>query len=368
MTEKSRRTIAIDARSISSSTGTYVERLLAHLQEIDRLNDYVVLLRESDAGYWTPKYSNFSTQIAEFDNYSVAEQVGFKRFLENANFDLVHFCMPQQPVWYKGKTVTTFHDLTLLKTYNSDKNWAVFRLKQLVGRFVFRKVARDTNAIVVPSRFTEKELVAFSPPSSRKITLTYESAERVALDPEPMDLPFSTFLLYVGSQSDYKNIAKLAEAHQKLRKIYPELGLVLAGKLDDAAQRNRSRFERAGYESILFTGFVSDGQRDWLYQNTAVYVFPSLMEGFGLPGLEAMLSGAPVASSNATCLPEIYGDAAVYFDPTDANQIAQKIGMVLDSPQFASELVTRGHQQAASYSWRRMAEQTHVVYESVLAV
>ena len=108
--------IAIDARIINSSTGRYVERLLHYLQDIDHDNNYVVLVRQKDERYWKPRRANFSVQVADFDNYSFAEQTEFKRFLETLQPDLVHFCMPQQPIFYKGRSITTFHDLTLLNT------------------------------------------------------------------------------------------------------------------------------------------------------------------------------------------------------------------------------------------------------------
>lgn len=361
------RSIAIDARSINSSTGTYVERMLAHLQVIDTVNNYVVLVRAKDASYWTPAAPNFRVMVAEYDNYSVAEQFGFKRFLEAQSFDLVHFCMPQQPVWYRGRRVTTFHDLTLLKTYNSDKNWLSYHLKQIVGRFVFRAVAGRSDAIIVPSLFTKKDLIDFFGVPAERISLTYEAAEVTATAEESYELPFTHYILYVGNQSDYKNIALLARAHQLVKATHPGLGLVLAGKLDKAALTNRDLFDREGFRDIVFTGFVSNSQRDYLYHHASAYVFPSLMEGFGLPGLEAMLRGAPVASSNATCLPEIYGDAALYFDPTSVEDAAHTIGRIIDSPELAADLVRRGHEQASQYSWRRMAEQTKDVYDGVLA-
>ena len=90
------------------------------------------------------------------------------------------------------------------------------------------------------------------------------------------------------------------------------------------------------------------------------------MEGFGLPGLEAMLYGTPVVSSNTTCLPEVYGDAAVYFDPTNTKEMAEKIESVITSDAKRSELIEKGYDQASKYSWRRMAEDTHAVYMKAL--
>ncbi|HET7827329.1 MAG TPA: glycosyltransferase, partial [Candidatus Saccharimonadales bacterium] len=111
---------------------------------------------------------------------------------------------------------------------------------------------------------------------------------------------------------------------------------------------------------------VSEGQLRWLYENTAAYVFPTLSEGFGLPALEAMIHGAPVVSSQATCLPEIYGQAALYFDPRSVKDMALKIDQVLSDPRLRTDLINTGRAQAARYSWQRMAEQTLAVYQKLL--
>ncbi|NTW61159.1 glycosyltransferase family 1 protein, partial [Candidatus Saccharibacteria bacterium] len=118
--------IVIDARIINSSTGTYVERLLSNLEKIDNNNQYTILVPTKDLNYWQPTNPNFKVIAADFANYSLSEQIRLKKLLDQIKPDLVHFCMPQQPVFYKGNHVTTFHDLTLLKTYNSDKNWLIY--------------------------------------------------------------------------------------------------------------------------------------------------------------------------------------------------------------------------------------------------
>ncbi len=359
--------ILIDARIINSSTGTYVERLLHYLQEVDHTNRYTVLVPTKDKDYWQPTGANFSVQTVPFANYSLAEQFGFRRYLRSLSPDLVHFCMPQQPIFYSGAHVTTFHDLTLLQTYNSDKNWLVFHLKQLVGRFVFRRVAKTSQQIITPSSYTKQELINFTGIPADKVTVTYEAAEHTATQLISYPHPFTQYLLYVGQQSDYKNIKRLAAAHQRLIKKYPELGLILVGKITANVRSNQAYFTKKGYRNILFTDYLPDGQRDWLYTHAAAYVFPSLMEGFGLPGLEAMGYGTPVISSNATCLPEIYGDAAHYFNPTNITDIARVIDEVLSNDILRAELITSGYAQVKKYSWRRMAEQTHDVYTMALA-
>ncbi|RWZ78359.1 MAG: glycosyltransferase family 1 protein [Candidatus Microsaccharimonas sossegonensis] len=358
--------IAIDARIINSTTGRYVERLLTYLQEIDHTNVYSVLVRAKDENFWKPTAHNFMIKIAEFDNYSIAEQTGFYRFLKKLNPDLVHFAMPQQPVLFKGKKVTTFHDFTLIKTYNSDKNWFVFHAKQQIGKSVFKKVATESNHIITPSKFTKEELLNFIAIDEEKITVIYESTDVQQGASKTYKLPYKKYLLYVGQQSDYKNIKRLGDAHQKILQMYPDLALVLVGKKNASALANEAYFAKNEYKNILFTDFVEDAQLNWLYTHATAYVFPSLMEGFGLPGLEAMGHGIPVISSNATCLPEIYGKAAYYFEPTNTDDIARAIIEVLGNEKLRQKLSINGYQQIKKYSWKKMAEQTLKIYENVL--
>lgn len=360
--------IAIDARIINSSTGRYVERLVTYLQDIDTKNTYTILVPKRDEFYWKPRNANFSVKVADFDNYSFKEQLGFNRFLKKLNADLVHFCMPQQPLKYKGKKVTTFHDLTLLKTYNSDKNWLIFRAKQIIGGYVFRRVAKENNHIIAISQFTKHELQVFTPISDDKISVIYESSDVSTITPKHYKVPFKKYLLYVGQQSNYKNIKRLGDAHQLLLAKYPELGLVLVGRKNTAALINEAYFNERGYKNILFTDFVDDSQLSWLYSHTSAYVFPSLLEGFGLPGLEAMGHGVPVVSSNATCLPEIYGSAAHYFNPRDTNDIAEAIHQVLSDDKLRTRLAKAGFKQIKKYSWKKQAKETHKVYMDVLGL
>ena len=358
--------IAIDARIINSSTGRYVERLITYLQEVDTVNEYSILVRAKDENFWKPRNANFTVRIADFDNYSFAEQIGFKKYLKKLNPDLVHFCMPQQPVGYKGKKVTTFHDLTLLNTYNSDKNWIVFHAKQKVGKYVFKKVIEMNDEIIAISKFTEKELIAFSPLATEKTTVIYESSDVSQIAPKKYDIPFKKYILYVGQQSDYKNIKRLGDAHQILLAKYPDLGLVLVGKKNASALTNETYFMQRKYKNIHFTDFVEDNQLSWLYSHASAYIFPSLMEGFGLPGLEAMGYGTPVVSSNATCLPEVYGPAAHYFNPLDTSDMAEAIDQVLSDDNIRTRLSKAGFKQIKKYSWKKMAKETHAIYMKVL--
>ena len=238
--------IAIDARVINSGTGTYIVKLLEYLQQIDRENTYSVLVRAKDQDYWQPVNPNFTVRVAEFDNYSLAEQLGFKRYLDELQPDLVHFCMPQQPVWYRGRHVTTVHDMTLFKTYNSDKNWLVYHAKQLVGRFVFKRIARTSEHIIAVSETTKREYQDFTRIADDKITVIYESGEVHKGELQPYgELPFREFIMYVGQQPDFKNLRRLTAAHQQLLVFACKVGKKLRYIFERRCQKQLSRFFHA---------------------------------------------------------------------------------------------------------------------------
>ncbi len=358
--------IAIDARIINSSTGRYVERLITYLQEIDTKNTYSILVWKKDKDFWKPSRPNFSVVIADYDQYSFAEQTGFYFFLKKLKPDLVHFCMPQQPVLYKGKKVTSIHDLTLLKTYNSDKNWLIFHAKQLVGKRVFKKVTETNEHIITCSQFSKDDILAHFPIDDKKVSVVYDASEVTTVRPKKLPLPYNKYLLYVGAQSDYKNLKRLGDAHQILLGKYPKLGLVFVGRKNASALINEKYFNQRKYQNITFTDFVSDAELSWLYNHAEAYVFPSLMEGFGLPGLEAMEHGLPVVSSNATCLPEVYGQAAHYFNPEDTSDMAEAIDQVLSDEKLRARLARAGFKQVKKYSWKKMAKETHAIYMKAL--
>lgn len=360
--------IVIDGRIINSSTGRYVERLVHYLEKIDQDNEYIVLVPSKDLSYWTPTSSNFRIEACDYSNYSLGEQTGMLKQLNSLNPDLVHFCMPQQPVMYNGKAVTTIHDLTLLRTGPSAKNPLMFRIKQFIGRYVFRRVISKSIAIITDSEFSKQDIIAFDARAEGKTTVTLLGAGVTSTEQEPCPLPFARYIMFVGQQLDHKNIPRLAEAHQKLLIANPDLGLVLAGKLTPEALTHKELFQRKGYKNIHFTGFIPDAQLNWLYANCRLYVFASLMEGFGLPGLEAMGQGAPVASSNTTSLPEILGDAAQYFDPYNVNDMANTIQEYLEDESLRAQAIEKGYKQIEKFSWERMAQETYAVYRKAMEV
>ena len=361
--------IAIDARISGTSTGRYVDKLIEYLHK-ESLKEKIVLLAKPERIEFlkqiAPSFEIIETSVPDF---SFAEQTTLKKQIESTHADLVHFPMVQQPILYKGKVVTSMLDLTTLKFTNPSKNLIIFKTKQLVYRFVNRKAAKKSTHIITISNYVRDNLIEMFGIEQSKITTTYNAADRIADKPEALNnLKEEKFIMYVGRPLPHKNLERLMEAFVEIRKTHPDLKLVLAGKKDVLFERHEERARELGIaDSVVFTGFVNEGQLRWLYEKCQAYVFPSLSEGFGLPGLEAMMHGAPVVSSNATCLPEIYEDAAHYFDPLNIDDMAIKICEVLDDKKLREELINKGHAQAAKFSWKRMAEQTLEVYRTALS-
>jgi glycosyltransferase involved in cell wall biosynthesis len=328
-----------------------------------------VLIKPKDLEGWQPHNSNFKPVACKYKEFTFAEQLALKRQIKGLKADLVHFPFPQQPVRYRGRVVTTIHDLTTLRFDNPDKNKLVFKLKQQVYKYVMKRVARKSVVVLSGSEFVKDDVVKFAGIDPAKVTVTYEAADPITEVAEPLPaLIGKQYLLYVGRPTPHKNLERLIDAFRSLRAQHPELMLVLAGKKDANYQRIETMVNREAIKGVVFTDFVSEGRLRWLYENCAAYVFPSLSEGFGLPGLEAMIQGAPVVSSNATCLPEIYGEAAHYFDPLDTQAMADAINEVLTDKNLRSGLVEKGRAQVAKYSWQKLAEQTLAVYSTALTL
>ena len=277
--------------------------------------------------------------------------------------------MPQQPLLYSGMAITTVHDLNLLRIKeNEGMSWPVLKFKQAVFGQLLRIVTKRSAYTLTPTQFTKDDLLAFQSVPEERVIVTLEAADLVAKTTEPVErYRNKKFMIIVGRAEKYKNQKGAIEAHQLLLTSHPDLHLVVIGKRDETSHQLEEWAKCEGYRQFEFFGFASDEQLAWFYENCAVYAFPSFMEGFGLHALEAMKHGAPVVSTNATCLPEVLGDAALYFNPADPHDMAQQIARVLDDDTLRADLIAKGSVQAKKYSWKRMAEQTHAAYDKALS-
>lgn len=354
--------------------GRYTRELLAQLQHLDKENQYIVLLQRRDWDGWDPTAPNFTKQLADFKPYGIREQIHLPILLTLLRANLFHSPHFNAPSLYLGRRVLTIFDLTLVYYRNirgQGLKRLLYSIKYWAMRLILRCALRRSRAIITATETVKAELVAFQGTGWRAVT-----PKKVAVIPLGASVPSAKpeaidelgagkeFLLYVGNAYPFKNLARLIEAFRLLKPDFPSLKLVLAGKPDYFFDTLKTL--AGGDDDIIFPGFVSDGQLVSLYQQASALVFPSLAEGFGLPPLEAMAQGTPVLSSNASCLPEVLGDAAIYFDPTDVKNMAETIEALLNSPEEQENLRKLGPERVKQFSWRRMAEETLERYKQAL--
>lgn len=359
--------IVFDGRQLYTSSGRYAERLLHYLQQVDHEHRYTVLVNPKDFDGWEATNPNFTKVLSPYKEFTFGEQIGLRKQIKNMNPDLVFFPFAQQPAFYHGNVITTIQDLTTLRFRNPAKNLVVFTVKQLIYKWLNKRVIRKSKLLITISKFVRDDAAAFAGVPASKFTVTYEATGQLPRPAEPLPyLQKKKFILYVGRPQPHKNLWRVIEAFRLLQTDFPDHTLALIGKKDDAYDLIEARVQKEGIKNVYFGGFASDASLRWLYSHCDAYVFASLSEGFGIPALEAMEHGAPVASSNASCSPEVYGKGAEYFDPYDVNDMARVIKKILTDPKLRKDLAERGKKQAAKYSWKRMAEQTLDVFKKAL--
>jgi glycosyltransferase involved in cell wall biosynthesis len=211
---------------------------------------------------------------------------------------------------------------------------------------------------------------------AEKITVIYNGIdERFRLEPPEEEVVRvreryqlgSDFVLYAGNVKPHKNLERLIDAFHLLRQDGLEhLKLVVIGdEVSKYAELRRAVHRFNLHKYVRFLGYMPDETLAVLYRLAAVFVFPSLYEGFGLPPLEAMASGTPVVTSNVSSLPEVAGDAAILVDPRDPVSIADGIRRVLTEPGLRDALRAKGHRRAAEFSWERSVRRIREIYGEV---
>lgn len=367
---KTKKHIVIDARIRRASTGRPVARLLEHLQTIDNDHRYTIILEKGDD--WKPTNKNFSTIQSRFSMFSFnpINWAMYAKQIYSLHPDLTYFTMtPQSPVFFFGKQVTFTHDLTMFKFVRAGRlpGW-LHALRMQGYRFFMWTAHKKAKHVITPTQYVSDDVSKRYLFVNRKISVTLEASEPVLPGhAKTPDSPPDKFIMYTGSAFPHKNLERLINAFGILKEHHPDLKLILVGKREyHSKQLQKWAKKQPSYEDIIFTGFITDEELKWYYQNALAYVFPSLSEGFGLPGLEAMVHGCPVVSSDATCLPEVHGDAAVYFDPLDVSEMAHKIDEVISSEPLRKKLIAKGYENAKRFSWKRMATETLQVYKNVL--
>jgi glycosyltransferase involved in cell wall biosynthesis len=367
--------IAIDARKLHDfGIGTYIRNLLKHLALIDRETEYVLLCRPQDVTVADQLGPNFRAVVEPSRPYSLAEQVMLPARLVAQNVSLLHEPHYVLPPLVPCRAVVTIHDCIHLMFPQYLPN----RLAYGYARTNLWAAARRAERIFTVSESSKADILRYCDVPAERIIVVYNAIdERFATPPDPEAVERvreryrlnGPFALYVGNIKPHKNLERLIDAFDLVRRGgYERLELLIIGDQISKFPRLRRAVDRHKlHKHVRFLGFVADDTLAALYRLATVFVFPSLYEGFGLPPLEAMASGTPVVTSNRSSLPEVVGDAAVLVDPYSASSIAEGIQQVLSDASLRQTLAARGLARARDFSWEASIRRIHEVYMDVAA-
>lgn len=378
--------IGVDIRVLMdrhySGISEYAHRLLEELLKQDQENEYYLyynsfrnlskrfayLTRDRVklvATHWPNKIFNYIFQFG-FAYPKIDKFLGDIDIFWSPHFNFSSFSD-------KPKVVLTVHDLSFLRApyfFSWRKNFwhRLLGIKALITR---------ANAIIAVSEHTKRDLLDLSNVPLEKVRVVYSglnfSAEQMSEAREPLFVArynlHGRFILSVGNIEPRKNLSGLIRAYDLLRKEHPEFNdcrLVLAG---GRGWRNRQIYRlarRSIYrQEIIFLGYVSAADKDWLYRHASVFAYPSFYEGFGFPPLEAMSYGVPVITSQFSSLPEVVGDAAILINPGAANEIADALSLILGDGEIRDRLREAGLARTKIFSWEKTAAEYLAIFKKL---
>lgn len=371
--------IGIDCRLWDETgVGRYTRNLVKELSLIDEENEYVLFILPQDreaisqitnssphdeVGKWKIVEANVRW-------HTIAEQFDFPKVLYKENLDLVHFPYFSVPLLYNRPFVVTIHDLIINHFPTGQAStlpYPLYWLKLQGYKFVISQAAQKAQKVIAVSNATKKEIVNHLHTDPHRIVVTYEGIDEAlrVSNYKYTGIPsLKHYFLYVGNAYPHKNLGKLIAAFELAKKQDPQIKLVLVGKNDffyDRLQREMVD------ENIIFFGEANDEALSSLYQHALALVAPSLMEGFGLPPLEAMANNCLVLTSRIPVFQEICNNAAIYFDPLDISDMSEKMLSVLTIEKKQKEVFKkRGQERVDLFSWKKMAEETLKIYNHCL--
>jgi alpha-1,3-rhamnosyl/mannosyltransferase len=355
----------LDARTATAhfpGIGRYVSQLAGHLVALLAADEQLVLLHQSQETEWAlPEKSAAVARVATaVSPFSLSQQWKIPRLLRQLNATTYHsayFLMPYRP---PVPTLLTLYDL-IPEQFPQMVSLQARLLTQLATRLALQ--ASDWY-LSISDATREAYLKQYNIDYAKIISVPLAADERFRPQTErvvgdlrrKLNLP-SSYVLYLGINKPHKNLGRLVQAWGILVGRLPTAPpLVIAGAWDDRYPGVKTAVSQQHLnEHVHFIGRVDDRDLPALYSGAQLFVFPSLVEGFGLPVLEAMACGTAVACAHSSSLPEVGGEAAAYFDPTNVQQMAEVLQKLVQNEEGLAEMSLKGVAQAAKFSWQQTA-------------
>jgi glycosyltransferase involved in cell wall biosynthesis len=361
------KSITIDARLIrNSGIGTYIKNLVPSvIEHFNELNFNILVDPRHVDSYDNPSFKATNVKKIECTSslYSWREQFEIYKSIpkDTSLFWSPHYVIP---IYYSKPMIVTIHDACHLALPDLTPGFRKKFYAKLMYYFTTSKSAK----IITDSNFSKQEIIRYTSAKPELIDVIH-----LGVTPNSNHSPFSRdskhspYIVFLGNVKPNKNLVRLLKAFSQLTNIIPHR-LLIVGKKDGFISKDQEVFDYAINlgNRVEFTGFIDDNILKETLSNASALIFPSIYEGFGLPPLEAMSCGCPVAASSAASIPEICGDSAIYFDPYDVNDIADKIYQLVTNDTLSQALIDKGSERVKIFSWSRCINKTCTLIENVL--
>jgi len=349
--------------------GRYTQNLVRELIQLPNQFTWVVFFSDKPQadqvlGELSQKYSSsIEIVIASSRHYSLREQLRMPHLLNQKRLDLLHVPHFNVPLLYKGKVVVTIHDLLWHEYRGADvttlPKWQYWA-KYAMYRLTVTKAVEKAKMILVPAQTVAGQVVHYYPEAKKRIVVTPEGvsaeffARKAAVKPQK-------YFVYLGSLYPHKNVQIVIKALREL----PEYSLRIISSRNVFQTRLEKEVRADGLNSrVEFLGYQTDEEVQTLLGNATALVQPSLSEGFGLTGLEAMAAGTPVLASDIPIFHEVYEKHAFFFEPKSTASFIEAVQRLENAPRAAH--IAAATTFVKKYQWKKMAEETLAVYNNVL--
>jgi glycosyltransferase involved in cell wall biosynthesis len=347
----------------------YAAELIRNLAKLDSKNQYILYFRTPPQDWFLKLPSNFKIKVIPFPKYWTQIRISWEMLWHPV--DVLLILAATLPLIHAKKSIVTIHDIAyelFEGIYTGFMNW--------YQKFSSRFAAKHAVKLLTVSQATKNDLVRIYKTDPDKITVTplglaagfkpmnYEQAQPVL---DEYGLVYQKYILFLGTIQPRKNIPKLVEAYEKIRKENRiEEKLIIAGGRGWLWEPILKKVKTVGIDgSVKYLDYISKEHLPYLIAGAKLLTLPALYEGFGIPPLEAMASGVPVVVSNLSSLPEVVGDAGILIDPNSVDSIADGLLKVLTDNNLRENLIAKGLEQSKKFSWENTAKKTLEVIESL---
>lgn len=353
--------IAAESANVRAKTGIehYAKQLILHLAKADSENRYTLYLRSPPEDWCFALPGNFEIRLIPFPMMWTKLRVSWE--LLRRPVDVLFVPNHHLPLVRPRRTVVTLHDTNFMHHPETDT-----RLGRWLLYGSFRHVTATAQRIIAVSEATRQDIASLFPVGGERITVVHHGYDAGGANTEPSVLDIAglppRYVLFLSTIQPRKNLSRLIDAFRAMKERHPELPhkLVVAGKVGWKADSVMNQMHEHR-DIVTYLGHVPDDLRWTLYSRADLFVMPSVNEGFGMGVLEAFNCKVPVALSRVSSLPEIGGDAAIYFDPLDVDDMASALSRVLTDQSLRRDLVARGTQRLKHFGWDRCARETLAV-------